>query len=162
MLMPHFENIKIFHFSKQVVCQHSDEDNAIFLTSWFINATAYAFRNKLKEMNEHYNFKMNNNGELPAMNFQVENLPDDLYGYVYVFNKTDDMIKDNHECTTQYRCYHELRPIDVVKVYYKDFADYFSRESLQKSKQKEMIKMNTSKQIQCLIPIYLTPLEKSL
>ena len=87
-----------------------NEDNAIFLTSWFINATAYAFRNKLKEMNEHYNFKMNKNGELPAMNFQVENLPDDLYGYVYVFNE------------------------DVVKVYYKDFADYFSRESLQKSK----------------------------
>ncbi len=77
---------------------------------------------------------MNNNGELPAMLFSVENLPDDLYGYVYVFDKIDDMIKDNHEYTTQHRCYHELRPIDVVKVYYKDFADYFSRESLQKSK----------------------------
>ena len=56
---------------------------------------AYAFRNKLKEMNEHYGFQMNNNGELPAMLFSVENLPDDLYGYVYVFDKTDDMIKDN-------------------------------------------------------------------
>ena len=109
-------------------------DHAIFLTSWFINATAYAFRNKLKEINEYYDFSMNNNGELPAMNFQVENLPEDLYGYIYVFDKTDDMIKDNHEYTTQYRCYHELRPIDVVKVYYKDFADYFSREISQKRK----------------------------
>ena len=44
------------------------------------------------------------------------------------------MIKDNHKYTTQYRCYHELRPVDIVKVYYKDFADYFSRESLQKLK----------------------------
>ena len=61
-------------------------------------------------MNEHYDFSMNHNGELPAMIFRVENLPDDLYGYVYVFNE------------------------DVVKVYYKDFADYFSRESLQKLK----------------------------
>ena len=113
-----------------------NEYNAVFLTSWFINAVAYAFRNKLKEMNEHYGFQMNNNGELPAMLFSVENLPDDLYGYVYVFNKTDDMIKDNHEYTTQYRCYHELCPIDVVKVYYKDFADYFSRESLKKSRSK--------------------------
>ena len=111
-----------------------NEDYAIFLTSWFINATAYAFRNKLKEINEYYDFSMNNNGELPAMNFQVENLPEDLYGYIYVFDKTDDMIKDNHEYTTQYRCYHELRPIDVVKVYYKDFADYFSREISQKRK----------------------------
>lgn len=109
-------------------------DHAIFLTSWFINATAYAFRNKLKEINEYYDFSMNNNGELPAMNFQVENLPEDLYGYIYVFDKTDDMIKDNHEYTTQYRCYHELRPIDVVKVYYKDFEDYFSREISQKRK----------------------------
>ena len=113
-----------------------NEDNAIFLTSWFINATAYAFRNKLKEINEHYDFQMNNNGELPAMNFQVENLPDDLYGYIYVFYKPDDMIKDNHKYTTQYRCYYELCPIDVVKVYYKDFADYFSRESLKKSRSK--------------------------
>ena len=111
-----------------------NEDYAIFLTSWFINATAYAFRNKLKEINEYYDFSMNNNGELPAMNFQVENLPEDLYGYIYVFDKTDDMIKDNHEYTTQYRCYHELRPIDVVKVYYKDFEDYFSREISQKRK----------------------------
>ncbi len=111
-----------------------NEDHAIFLTSWFINATAYAFRNKLKEINEYYDFSMNNNGELPAMNFQVENLPDDLYGYVYVFDKTVDMIKDNHEYTTQYRCYHELCPIDVVKVYYKDFVDYFSREISQKRK----------------------------
>ena len=63
------------------------------------------------------------------------------------------MIKDNHKYTTQYRCYHEMCPVDIVKVYYKDFADYFSRESLQKLKQKEVIKMNTSKQIQCLIPI---------
>ena len=111
-----------------------NEDHAIFLTSWFINAAAYAVRNKLKEINEYYDFSMNNNGELPAMNFQVENLPDDLYGYVYVFDKTVDMIKDNYEYTTQYRCYHELRPIDVVKVYYKDFADYFSREISQKRK----------------------------
>ena len=85
-------------------------------------------------MNERYDFSMNHNGELPAMIFRVDNLPDDLYGYIYVFNKTDDMIKDNHEYTTQYRCYHELRPVDIVKVYYKDFADYFSRESLQKLK----------------------------
>ncbi len=39
-----------------------NEDKAIFLTSWFINAAAYAFRNKLKELNEHYSFSMNNMG----------------------------------------------------------------------------------------------------
>ena len=105
-----------------------NEDNAIFLTSSFINAAAYAFRNKLKEINSHWSFSINNKGELPAMTFSVDNLPEDLYGYIYVFEKDNDMIKDEQEQTTQYRCYHELEPIDVVKVYYKEFASYFNRE----------------------------------
>ena len=106
-----------------------NNDKAIFLTSWFINATAYAFRNKLKMLNEHWNFSMNNSGELPAMTFKVHNLPDDLFGYVYVFEKTNETIKDNHNRTTQYRCYHNLKPIDIVKVYYKDYEEYFKREN---------------------------------
>ena len=109
-----------------------NEDNAIFLTSSFYTAAAYAFSRRLKEINEHYSFSMNNNGELPAMIFEVDNLPDDLCGYIYVFDKSDDMIKDNHQFTTQYRCYHDLMPQKVIKVNYKDFEKYFSRENYQK------------------------------
>ena len=105
-----------------------NEDNAVFLTSWFINAASYAFRNKLKEINDNWSFSMNNKGELPAMKFSVNKLPEDLYGYIYVFEKDSDMIKDKQEQTTQYRCYHKLKHIDVVKVYYKDFSDYFKRD----------------------------------
>lgn len=104
-----------------------NEDNAVFLTSWLITAAGYAFRNGLKETNEHYDFSLNNTGRLPAMFFQVDNLPDDLYGYVYVFNKKKDMIKDNHEQTLQYRCYHRIQPDDVIKIYFRDFAKYFNR-----------------------------------
>ena len=107
----------------------SNEDNAIFLSSSFYTAAAYAFSRKLKEINEHYSFSMNNNGMLPAMVFEVDNLPDDLYGYIYIFDITDDMVKDNHQHTTQYRCYHDLTTKDVVKVNYKDFKEYFSREN---------------------------------
>ncbi|MBE6153777.1 MAG: hypothetical protein E7166_06100 [Firmicutes bacterium] len=110
------------------VSNKKNEDNAIFLTSWFINAAAYAFRNKLKEINEHWSFSINNDGNLPAMSFEVDILPEDLYGYIYVFDNNDEIIKDNFEYTTQYRCYHNLNPIDVIKVYYRDFADYFNRE----------------------------------
>ena len=105
-----------------------NEDNAIFLTSSFYTAAAYAFSRRLKEINKRYSFSMNNKGELPAMVFEVDNLPDDLCGYVYIFDKSDDIIKDNHEFTTQYRCYHDLVPQKVVKVYYKDFEKYFKRE----------------------------------
>ena len=105
----------------------SNEDNAIFLTSWFINAAAYAFRGKLKELNEYYSFSINNDAELPVMIFEVENLPNDLNGYIYVFEKNEEMIKDNKKFTTQYRCYKELIPQKVIKVYYKDFENYFER-----------------------------------
>ena len=110
----------------------NNEDNSIFLSSWFINAAAYAFSRKLKQINEHYSFSMNNMGELPAMEFEVENLPENLCGYVYVFEKTDDMIKDNHEYTTQYRCYHNLVPKKVIKVEYKDYENNFIRTELMK------------------------------
>ena len=105
-----------------------NSDNAIFLTSSFLTATAYAFRNKLKEGNhKFYDFSINNNGNLPVMTFIVENVPNDLFGYVYVFRKTDDIVKDAHDQTTQYRCYSNLQPIDAVKVYYKDMAQYFNQ-----------------------------------
>ena len=107
---------------------NDNKDNAVFLTSWFVSAAAYAFSRKLKEINEHYSFSMNNHGELPAMSFEVENLPENLYGYVYVFEKAEDMIKDNYKYTTQYRCYHNLKPIDAIRVNYKDYEEYFDRK----------------------------------
>ncbi len=118
------------HEIEKLECRQSNdnEDDAIFLTSSIYTAAAYAFSRRLKEINEHYSFSMNNNGELPAMTFEVENLPGDLYGYVYIYEKTDDMIKDNHDLTTQYRCYHYLEPQKVIKVNYKDFENFFLRE----------------------------------
>lgn len=65
------------------------------------------------------------------MSFEANNLPDELYGYVYVFEKDDSIIRDNHPNTTQYRCYHNLKPIDVIKVYYSDYMQYFERKSNQ-------------------------------
>ena len=109
-----------------------NEDNAIFLTSSIYTAAAYAFSRRLKELNENYSFSMNNSGELPAMVFDVDNLPDDLCDYIYIFEKSEDMIKDNHKFTTQYRCYHDLISRKVIKVNYKDFEDFFCRKNLLK------------------------------
>ena len=106
-----------------------NEDNAIFLTSSFYTAAAYAFSRRLKELNNHYTFSMNNSGGIPAMVFEVDNLPDDLSGYIYIFDNNKDMIKDNKSFTTQYRCYHDLKAQKVIKVYYKDFEKFFHREN---------------------------------
>ena len=47
----------------------------------------------------------------------------DAIGYVYVFERNDDMIKDT--MSYQYRCYHSLKPIDIVQVQMKDYLDLF-------------------------------------
>ncbi len=112
----------------------NNEDNAIFLTSSIYTAAAYAFSRSLKKINDNYSFSINNNNEFPIMKFEVDNLPEDLYGYIYIFNKGDDMIKDNHSFTTQYRCYHDLIPEEVIKVNYKDFEDIFERENTRQIK----------------------------
>lgn len=119
--------------NKELESRQSIEDNeeeAFFLTSWFINAAAYAFKEALKGVNDNYSFSINNDFELPVMNFKVENLPDDLYGYVYVFEKNADMIKKKPKHTIQYKCYHDIEPIEVIKIYYKDFEKYFDKETI--------------------------------
>ena len=105
----------------------ANEDNAIFLTSWFLSACAYAFSRRLKLTNNHYSFSINNNGKLPVMTFEVDKLDDNLFGYVYIFEKNDNMIKDSNENTCQYRCYEGLKCNKVIKVYYKDYEKYFKR-----------------------------------
>lgn len=107
-----------------------ENNEEVFLTSWFINAAAYAFKEALKRVNDNYSFSINNDFELPVMNFKVENLPDDLCGYVYVFEKNADMIKKKTKHTIQYKCYHDIEPIEVIKIYYKDFEKYFDRETI--------------------------------
>ena len=48
---------------------------------------------------------------------------EELVGYIYVFNKDDSMVKD--EKSYQYKCFKELKPIDVVTVRYGDFSSYY-------------------------------------
>ncbi len=113
-----------------------NEDNAVFLTSSFLTATAYSFRGKLKEVNEKYDFSINNKGEYPVMEFEVDKVPDNLYGYVYVFENNNDIIKDNKEETTQYRSYKKLKPIDIIKVNYRNYENYYKKTNINKSKQR--------------------------
>ncbi|MBR3162331.1 MAG: hypothetical protein IKF19_06350 [Bacilli bacterium] len=51
------------------------------------------------------------------------NIDDNIIGYIYVFNKDKTMIKDND--TYQYKCHHSLKPIDIIKIKYKDYKKYY-------------------------------------
>ena len=114
------------------VTNSKNEDFAVYLSSSFLTSSAYAFRNKLKKCNDHYSFNINNEGTKPVMVYEVDYIPDDLYGYVYVFRKDDDIIKDiqDNKNTTQYKCHHELKPIDTVKVKFKDYEKYYKENKM--------------------------------
>ena len=70
-----------------------------------------------------WNFEIPNDDSYPLMRMHNVSLDDELIGYIYVFNKDDSMVKD--EKSYQYKCFKELKPIDVVTVRYGDFSSYY-------------------------------------
>ena len=98
---------------------------AIFLFPSFLKSTPYAFKDTIKRDSEglDWDFDIPNGDEFPLMTMSGVNIDEDIIGYIYVFLKDDDMIKDSD--SYQYKCYKELVPIDIVEVHYKDFSQYY-------------------------------------
>lgn len=99
--------------------------NAIFLFPSLLKATPYAFKDIIKSNSEglEWDFEIPNTNDYPLMIMKNVNIEDHIKGYIYVFQKDSSMIKD--EDTYQYKCYHNLKPIDIIEVEYKDFKQYF-------------------------------------
>ncbi len=99
--------------------------NAVFLFPSFIKATAYAFKETIKENSEglDWNFIIPNNNDIPVMRMENVNIDENIKGYIYVVEKNNDMIKDNN--SLQYKCKKEITPIDTVEVTYKDYKDFY-------------------------------------
>lgn len=129
--------IYLFHGSPKLLIKlvpkmsHDSDNNknnigcAIFMFPSFLKATPYAFKDTIKENSKDlkYNFTIPNNNDYPLMEMKNVNIDENIYGYIYVFNKDEDMIKDKD--SYQYKCYKEKEPIDIVKVYYKDYRKYY-------------------------------------
>lgn len=98
---------------------------AIFLLPSFLKATPYAFKDTIKKLSSEldWNFEISNNNTYPLMIMENVNVFDDIIGYIYVFKKDNSMIKDNN--TYQYKCYHQLVPIDIIKVKYQEYKKYY-------------------------------------
>ena len=98
--------------------------NAIFLFPSFIKSTPYAFKDTIKSMSEDgWSFDIPNGLEEPVMTMSNVNVSDDIVGYIYVFKKDDDMIKDSD--SLQYKCYKELIPIDIVEIRFEDYKQFY-------------------------------------
>ncbi len=111
-------------------------DKAVFMYPVFYKGVPYALKNGFiykKEFGEDSWFETYNRTiDYPYAVLNNRDIDMDATGYVYVFEKNNDMIKD--ENSYQYRCYHSLKPIDIVKVQMKDYISLFEiRYSNQKS-----------------------------
>jgi len=109
-------------------------DNAVFVTSSFLVAAAYAFKDSIKANSNglHYNFSINHDGTFPVMTMENVNIDEDICVYVYVF-KNDDAFKNDPIGSLQYKSYRDLIPIDVVKIYYKDYMQYYENKGINKT-----------------------------
>lgn len=107
-------------------------DNAVFLFPSFLKCTPYAFKDTIKELSYGLDwcFDIPNDNTFPLMKMSNVNTDNEIVGYIYVFLKDDDMIKDDE--SYQYKCYKELKPIDIVEVKYKDYKQYYQEEKIVK------------------------------
>lgn len=129
--------IYLFHGSPKILTRlvpkmsHDSDNNknnigcAIFMLPSFLKATPYAFKDTIKENSKNlkYNFIIPNNNDYPLMKMENVNIDENICGYIYVFEKDMDMIKDNN--SYQYKCYKEKEPIDIIKIKYKDYKKYY-------------------------------------
>lgn len=131
---------KLFEIVKQRLSHDSNGnsvniDNAVFVTSSFLVATSYAFKDTIKENSSglHYNFNINHDGTFPVMEMENVNVDENIYGYIYVF-KNDGTFKNEPVGSLQYKSYNNLKPIDVIKIYYKDYVQYYENKGINKTR----------------------------
>ena len=105
-----------------------NEDFAVFLTSSFIIASAYAFKDSIKELSQglDWNFEIGYDADRDdvIIEFENVNIDDDMEGYIYIFPFNESY--EHHGRSIQYKCYKNIVPIDVVKISFADFKNYYS------------------------------------
>ena len=104
-----------------------NEDFAVFLTSSFIIASAYAFKDKIKEFSEglDWKFDIGYDSNMDEVHIQMDNVNvnDDIEGFIYVFPFSDKY--DHTKGSTQYKCHESIKPIDVVKIKFSNYKNYY-------------------------------------
>ena len=111
-------------------------DTATFLTSSFLIASCYAFKDKIKEESEKNNldcdFQISSTETEPIMTMDNVCIPDNLEGYIYVVPYNTSLKKDLGD-SLQYKSFQSLQPIDVVLVHYSDFKEHYLLKQRSKS-----------------------------
>lgn len=125
-----YENPKyIFHGDKQLVDvlitnkstdnfgKAMNEQEAVYGSSIFTGAIPYAIKGKGK-----YDCEIGYRPDNLKMKIFYGVIPEDDYGYIYVCDAIDFV---RCEDTCQFVSYTEVKPIEIIKVYYRDFKECF-------------------------------------
>lgn len=84
-------------------------------------AVLFAFQKLPKE---HYSWSANYvNGEWRGFLYDDTYIDNNDYGYLYIFNKSD--FAPTSKGSSQFVCKKALKPIKIIKVFYKDFKERF-------------------------------------
>lgn len=119
-------DVLIPHLANDANGNKSNIDNAVFLSSDFLGSVPYAFKDKIIEKSKglNWSFSISTDKSKTKMVMQNVRIDENIEGFVHVFLKTDDMLNDP-KGSTQWKSYKELKPVEVLKVKYKDFEKYF-------------------------------------
>ena len=101
-------------------------DNALFVTSSLKIASAYAFKDSIKEYskNLNWNFEVTNYENYPIMTMENVNIKDNLEGYIYVFCNNGKALNEPID-SLQFKIYDKVIPYDVMEVKYNDYKDNY-------------------------------------
>ena len=115
---------------RQIHDSNNNQDNkdfAVFLTSSFVIATAYAFKEKIKELSDglnwHFEIGYDANNDKVYVKMNNVNINDDIEGYIYVF--PFDEKYEHQKNSIQYKCHEKIKPIDIVKVKFSEYKQYY-------------------------------------
>lgn len=105
-----------------------NEDLAVFLTSSFVVASAYAFKDKIKEISSglNYGFEIGRDADSGKLIIDMTNVivDDDMEGYVYVIPYDESY--GHHGRSIQYKSHVNIKPIETIKVKFSDFKQFYN------------------------------------
>ena len=102
-----------------VASNKENERNAVFASSVFKGAVPYCIKGR-----GNYDCSIGYTIEDLTMKISYGTIPEDEYGYIHVCD-AKDFIKIGKGESCQYISYKEIKPIEIIKIYYKDFKDCF-------------------------------------
>lgn len=105
-------------------------DTAVFLSSSFLGAVPYAFKDKIIANSKGLNWSFSISSEKDSVKMIMKNvrIDENIDGFVYVFKRTKDMVNDP-KGSTQFKSYNEIKPLCKIIVKYKDYSNYFIIEN---------------------------------